>query len=151
MLPFRARVDLGAMAIKGYSALPRTSALLEPYRLFGVIKRTHVRGGGGGVFALCRAAVGVFYSPSRVGNNRFDCFFAFMCFKSLIIDISKIALFRGHELIPGEILTHKHAIIIWFNIFIDVFGISNLNVHDTVNFFRSHNVTYLGSWQINKS
>ena len=30
MLPSRVRVDLGAMAIKGYSAFPKASALLEP-------------------------------------------------------------------------------------------------------------------------
>ena len=30
MLPRRARVDLGAMAIKGYSAFPKAPALLEP-------------------------------------------------------------------------------------------------------------------------
>ena len=31
VLPCRARVDLGAMAMKGYSALPKTPALLEPH------------------------------------------------------------------------------------------------------------------------
>ena len=31
MLPFRARVDLGAMAMKGYSAFPKAPASLEPY------------------------------------------------------------------------------------------------------------------------
>ena len=31
MLPLRARVDLGAMAMKGYSAFPKTPALLEPH------------------------------------------------------------------------------------------------------------------------
>ena len=31
LLPLRARVDLGAMAIKGYSALPKAPALLEPH------------------------------------------------------------------------------------------------------------------------
>ena len=31
MLPLRARVDLGAMAIKGYSPFPKVPALLEPH------------------------------------------------------------------------------------------------------------------------
>ena len=31
MLLFRSRVDLGAMAIKGYSAFPKAPALLEPH------------------------------------------------------------------------------------------------------------------------
>ena len=29
--PYQARVDLGAMAMKGYSALPKIPALLEPH------------------------------------------------------------------------------------------------------------------------
>ena len=31
MLPLRARVDLGAMAMKGYSAFPKAPALLKPH------------------------------------------------------------------------------------------------------------------------
>ena len=31
MLPLRARVNLGAMAMKGYSAFPKAPALPEPY------------------------------------------------------------------------------------------------------------------------
>ena len=31
MLPLRARVDLGAMAMKGYSAFLKAPALLEPH------------------------------------------------------------------------------------------------------------------------
>ena len=31
VLPLQARVDLEAMAIKGYSAFPKTPALLEPH------------------------------------------------------------------------------------------------------------------------
>ncbi len=65
MLPPRARVDLGAMAIRGTLHSPK----LQNYwnltiRLFSVISRTLV----GGVLPLCREAVGVFYSPSRLGN-----------------------------------------------------------------------------------
>ena len=31
MLPLQARVDLGAMAMKRYSAFPKAQALLEPH------------------------------------------------------------------------------------------------------------------------
>ena len=49
MLPLRARVDLGVMVMKGYSAFPQTPALLESHiKLFRVISRTLVGGGGGG-------------------------------------------------------------------------------------------------------
>ena len=33
VLPFQARVDLGVMEMKGYSALSKTPALLEPHHL----------------------------------------------------------------------------------------------------------------------
>ena len=33
VLPLRAKVDLGAMAIKGYSLFPKAPASLEPHRL----------------------------------------------------------------------------------------------------------------------
>ena len=35
MLPLQARVDLGAMAMKGYSAFPKAPALLEPFIAIG--------------------------------------------------------------------------------------------------------------------
>ena len=57
MLPFRARADLGAMAMKGYSTFSKAPALQEPHR------QTHV----GEVLLFYRDAVGVFYSPSRLG------------------------------------------------------------------------------------
>ena len=45
MLPLRARVDLGAMAMKGYSAFPKAPALLEPHhQIVIVISRTLVGG-----------------------------------------------------------------------------------------------------------
>ena len=55
MLPRRARVDLGAMAMKGCSVFPKTPALLEPHHQ---IVYSHIQ----------RGAVSVFYSPSRLGN-----------------------------------------------------------------------------------
>ena len=46
MLPLRARVDLGAMAIKGYSAFPKLQHLWNlTIRLISVIYRTFVGGG----------------------------------------------------------------------------------------------------------
>ena len=61
VLPLRARVDLGAMAMKGYSTFPKLQHSWNlTIRLFSVISRTLVRG----VLPLCRGAVSVFYSPS---------------------------------------------------------------------------------------
>ena len=42
MLPLRARVDLRAMAMKGYSAFPKAPALLEPHHQ--IVSRTLVGG-----------------------------------------------------------------------------------------------------------
>ena len=41
---FRARVNLGAMAMKGYSAFPKVPALLEPkhQNVYSFISRRHV-------------------------------------------------------------------------------------------------------------
>ena len=67
VLSLRARVDLGAMAIKGCTAFSKTLASLEPYhKIFWVISRTHV----GVVLSLCRSAVGVFYSPSWLSSQK---------------------------------------------------------------------------------
>ena len=46
MLPLWARVDLGAMAMKGYSALPKAPAILEPYHqiVYCHIQDTHCGG-----------------------------------------------------------------------------------------------------------
>ena len=60
MQRIRAGVKLGAMAIKGYSSFPKA----PPFRLFSVICRTLV-----GEVPLSRDAVGVFYSPSRLGKQ----------------------------------------------------------------------------------
>ena len=69
MLPLRARVDLGAMATKGYSAFPKAPALLEPHHQ---IVHCHIQDTRwGGVLPLCREAAGVFYSPSRLGKSYF--------------------------------------------------------------------------------
>ena len=48
VLPLWARVDLGVMAMKGYSAFPKTLALLEPHHqiISYYIQDTRWRGGG---------------------------------------------------------------------------------------------------------
>ena len=51
VLPCRARVDLGAKAMKGYSAFPKAPALLEPHhQIVSVITRTH--SGGSAVVSI---------------------------------------------------------------------------------------------------
>ena len=47
MLPLRARVYLGAMAINGYSAFPKTPALLEPHHQIVQCHIQDTRYGGG--------------------------------------------------------------------------------------------------------
>ena len=64
MLPRRARVDLGAMAMKGCSAFPKViTGTSSSDCLVSYNQDTHC-----GVLPRCREAVGVFYSPSRQGN-----------------------------------------------------------------------------------
>ena len=66
VLPFRARVNLGALAMKRYSAFPKAPASLEPYHQ---IVLCHVQDSRWGrVFPLNRGAVGIFYSLIRLGN-----------------------------------------------------------------------------------
>ena len=70
MLPFRAKVDLGAMAMKGCSAFPKSPKSLEPHhQIFSLYQDTHW-----GTLPLCRGAVSVFYSPSRLGNTTYTTF-----------------------------------------------------------------------------
>ena len=47
MLPFQARVDMGAMATKGYSTFPKAPASLEPHYqiVWCHIQDTRLRGG----------------------------------------------------------------------------------------------------------
>ena len=69
MLPHRAWVDMGAMAMKGAPYSPKLQHYLSlTIRLFSVISRTLIVCVGGGVLTHCRGAVGVFYSSSRLGN-----------------------------------------------------------------------------------
>ena len=63
MLPLWARVNLGAMAMKGYTAFPKAPAILEPHH---EIVLCHIQDAccGGALLPLCREAVGVFYSSN---------------------------------------------------------------------------------------
>ena len=66
MLPPRARVDLGVMAMKGYSTLPKASALAEPHHqiVWSHIQDSHWEE----VLPLSREAVSVLYSLSGLDN-----------------------------------------------------------------------------------
>ena len=55
----------GSMAMKEYSALPKAQLLLKPHHQIVDCHRTLV----GGVLPLCRDAVGVFCSLSRLGQH----------------------------------------------------------------------------------
>ena len=60
----RARVDLAAMAEKGYSAFHKAQALLEPHDQIIECRIQDTRWEG--VLPLYRESVGVFYRPSRL-------------------------------------------------------------------------------------
>ena len=70
MLPLRTIVDLGMMAMKGYSAFLKAPALLEAHHQIALchISRTLTVG-----LPLCRDEASVFYSPSRLSNGDFYC------------------------------------------------------------------------------
>ena len=65
VLPLMARVDQGVMAMKKYSKKLQHYCNLT-IRMISVIFQTLV---GGRELPLCRDAVGVFYSPRRLGWN----------------------------------------------------------------------------------
>ena len=69
MLPIWVRVDLGAMAMKGYSVIPKAPALLEPpHQICFVRYPGHLLGGE--FNPSVEEAVGVFYRLSRLGNAK---------------------------------------------------------------------------------
>ena len=86
MLPLRARGDLGAMAMKGTPHSPKLQRHWDlTIRLFSVISWTLVDG----VLPLCRGAVSVFYSPSRLGKVKlclkFDLVSLPVCVEGLLL------------------------------------------------------------------
>ena len=68
VLPFWARVDLKVMAMEGYSAFLKASALLETSSSGCLV--SYPGYSLGGVLPLCREAVDVFYSPSQMSHKR---------------------------------------------------------------------------------
>ena len=66
-----ARVDLGTMPMNGYSAFPKAPALLEPRHQIAKCHMQDTRCGG--FSPLCRDAVGLFYSPSRLDKGIVGC------------------------------------------------------------------------------
>ncbi len=76
MLPLRARVDLGAMAMKGSDGnegvlrIPQSSSIAGTSPSDCLVSYPgHTLGV---VLPLCKGAVGVFYSPSRLGNTQLN-------------------------------------------------------------------------------
>ena len=69
VLPLGLRVDLGVMAMEGYSAFPKAPALMEPHHqvVYSVISRALVVR----ILPLSRDAVGVFYNCSRLDFAKF--------------------------------------------------------------------------------
>ena len=65
MLPFRA--DLGAMAMKGYSAFPKAPASLEPHHQIVSCHKQDTRWGG---CTPLQMWAGVFYSPNQLGKPK---------------------------------------------------------------------------------
>ena len=65
MLPLRARVDLGVMAIKEFSTFPKASKLLKPQHH---IVYWHIRTLVGEVLPLCRDALAIFCSLGWLGQ-----------------------------------------------------------------------------------
>ena len=100
MLPLRARVDMGVMAMKGYSAFPKAPALLEPsgclmsylghawwgrgsypsvevQSVYTITSANRATGHSlvGGVLPLYREAVGEFYNLLQQREQRKKNFF----------------------------------------------------------------------------
>ena len=90
MLPLRARVDLGAMKMKGVLHIPQSSSTagtspsdcLVSYAGHSLV----------GVLPLWRGTVGVFYSPSRLGKWGFVlfCFGLVSFFNGGLINVKAI-------------------------------------------------------------
>ena len=67
MLPLRVRVDLGAMAMKGYSVFPQSPSITGTLHSDCLVSYPG-HSLGGGFYPSAEVQSGVFYSPSRLGN-----------------------------------------------------------------------------------
>ena len=103
-LPLRAKGDLGEMEMKGYTASPKLQHNWSlPIRLFCVISKKFVVG----VLSLCKEAVGLFYSPSRLGKRRIY-FKDLSWFDCVLWDINTWGLFNAFS--PA----HTYILFTWF-------------------------------------
>ena len=71
MLPLRARVDQGAMAMKGYSAFPKAPALLEPHHQIVLCPNQDTHWGGR-VLYLCRDSTKFEFLNNFILNTAFQ-------------------------------------------------------------------------------
>ena len=62
------QIDLGAMTMKEYSVFPKAPTLVQPHHQIVLCHSQDTRWVE--VLPLCREAVGVLYSPSRLGQER---------------------------------------------------------------------------------
>ena len=122
VLPHRARVDLGAMAMKGCSVFPKASALLGPHHQ---TVKCRIQDTCWEVLPLCRGAVSVFYSPSRLGNrtNR-----SWPLFRSIQMPRTRLGI-RGFILLP----LHPPCCFPWIsgekkNFFVPIFSLLSFNL-----------------------
>ena len=110
VLPLRVWVDLGAMAMKVHSAFPKAPALLEPtIRLYSVISRTFVGGGGmGRLTTLNRCSQCILQpKPTRLGGRTEGFYLAFQN------DLRYIRLFDDWKIVFS---TNNHLVANWTKI-----------------------------------
>ena len=74
MLLLRVRVDMGAMAMKGYYAFPKAHALLEPHHQIG---KYHIQDTRLGVGSYYSAEVQKLCLKQHVDINKSDTIFSF--------------------------------------------------------------------------
>ena len=68
MLPFRARVDPGMIAMKGFSVFQKAPVIMEPHNQ---IVLSHIQDPPSEEsYPFCRDAVSGFYSPNWLGNGQ---------------------------------------------------------------------------------
>ena len=124
VLPFRVSVDLGAMAMKGYSAFPKAPALLEPHYQTVLCHIQDTRWGGLTLLQRCSRCI---LQPQPTGQRicgvhskiTLCCnFLIFLCFYVCVKNLIHIKFFSTYgylEVINGFLV--KFWPIVWFMIF----------------------------------
>ena len=107
-LPLRARVGLGAMTIIGYLAFPKAPVSLE---ILSQIVLCHFKATRWGVLPVCRDAVCVFTSSSRLGTRATMFTFKLINYERyepLIVQTISFLLQRGfwHKNNPQNLVCH---------------------------------------------